>query len=141
MLQDYQDFDRDPLKIPIRGKVYEIPELGAKDGARIRLEQDPKTAKGMTSEELRRIVLGSALKQMIADNVPQPAIGRALMAAITDAERGRTAAELMWNTGGDPKAITETVKTLISETSTSTDEDSTTNSPASTNGTKSPDPS
>jgi hypothetical protein len=142
MLKDYSELEHDRLKIPINGKTYEIPELGAADGAKLQLEQDPKTRTGMTSEELRRLVLGSALDEMLTDNVPRLAISRALMAALADADRGRAAAEMIWNTGADPKAIAQLVKNSTeTSTQTSTGEEPTTPSPVSTSGTKSPDPS
>ncbi|HEY2642314.1 MAG TPA: hypothetical protein VGI56_01055, partial [Galbitalea sp.] len=113
MLKDYKEFDHDLLKLPINGKVYTIPQLGAADAARIQLEQDDPDSLKLTAAELRACVLGSAYDEMLADNVPAPAIGRALLTAMADGLRGRQFAELMWETGADPKAIARKVKKSV----------------------------
>jgi len=128
----FEDYEKvaDPLVLPIAGKKYRIPEVGLKDGLKFNLDAEA-TAKAqeavaaaekagdaeaaakaaeqippqMGDEEFLRMFLGSAYDEMVADNVPGPSALRAAITAMTDFQKGRQMAEIMWATGGDPKAI------------------------------------
>lgn len=108
-MTQFKDFDElaDPLILPIKGKLYTIPPVGAADGIRFNLAADPtvKDASPISDEEFFRIFLGTAYDEMVADNIPGAALIRAAYAALADFQSGRGAAVIMWETGGDPKAI------------------------------------
>ena len=88
-------------------------------------------------EDLQQKMLGDAYDQMIKDDVPFTALRRAGMTAYHDFLYGREAAVAFWNSGGDPKAVAETLPASTGSM-TSTGEATTTKRPASTSGTKSP---
>jgi hypothetical protein len=93
----------EPLTLPIRGKDYVIPPIGVLSIARYEevLADDEKT---MTNAEFYEITLGPAYEQMRADNVAPLYIQRAAYTSLADTQRGRAIAEVMWETGGNPKA-------------------------------------
>jgi len=116
----YEQVARDEfLALPIGGKTYVIPPVGAKDGIRLQVVtdevtdqlEDPQAAvsaaeKVMTNEEFYRIMLSApVLEQMRADNVPEQAIARAVLTAIADHQNGRAVAEIIWKTGGLPERL------------------------------------
>jgi hypothetical protein len=118
----FEDYEKvtDPLILPIRGKEYRIPEVGANDGnayivyaekvaeaveARKTDSDAPFPEPMATDEEYKRMFLGSAYDEMMADNVPDAAIKRAFVTAIADFQRDRATAEIIWKTGADPKAL------------------------------------
>lgn len=97
----------DPLVFTIRGKAYEVPELGYRDMLtiqKIRAGQ-PSELDGMDAAESWRLVMGPAWDAMVADNVPGEAIARAGLATLAFFEAGRDAAEAIWENGIDPKAV------------------------------------
>lgn len=109
-LKPYEDI-YEPLELPIGGKTYVIPPVGAKDGLRFDAASNPSNqdAEHITDEEFYRIFLGAMYDEMIADNVSGTAISRAAMTALADFQRGRAVAEIMWETGGDPTAVEDYV--------------------------------
>jgi hypothetical protein len=139
--QDYTEFI-EPLALPIRGKVYTVPPMSHKDGLRLTpILLGEGVPNGMTDAELLRITLGAAGIEMQADGVPADAIDRAMMTAIAEYKFGRGAAEVMWKTGGDPKAIQALTnraqrRTKVPKQSPSTGEADMTKQPASTSTTK-----
>lgn len=109
----FKDFEEitTPLVLPIAGKTYTIPPIGISDGIHLtgHLSPDSKEAP-MTNDQFRRLVLGTALDEMIADNAPALAVALAAQTALVDFQTGRAAAEIFWETGGDPKGMTAMVE-------------------------------
>lgn len=105
---DYQEF-ADPLRLPICGKTYTIPEPSFVDAITLQGLANggdiPEQLQDATGEKLARFVLGPAYEQMVADNVPNAAFNRAIATAMTDVTRGRFAAWMMWKVGNSPEAI------------------------------------
>ncbi|MBO1739665.1 hypothetical protein [Leifsonia sp. TF02-11] len=108
----FKEFEEivEPLVLPIAGKKYTVPSIGIADGIRLAANIDPKsTEQPLTNDEFRRITLGTALEEMIADNVPSLAVALAAQTALVDYQTGRAAAEIFWETGGDPKGMSRKV--------------------------------
>jgi hypothetical protein len=108
----FKDFSElvEPLVLPINGKQYTIPPVSMVDGIRFNTAADPNAAEGtevILDPEFFEMFLGDTYRQMLADGVPGIAITRAAMTALADFQRGRTVAEVMWETGADPKALSE----------------------------------
>lgn len=104
MFKDYTEV-AEPLKLPINGKTYTIRPVLLDDGVRLMDALNPESETIMPDEEFTRIMLGDALDEMRADFVTPAAINRASLTALADWKSSRGAAEVMWETGGDPKAI------------------------------------
>ena len=109
MFKDYQEL-ADPLVLPINGKKYTISAVGLADGIKLTAALDPESKTPLADDEFNRMLLGTAYNEMLADNVPGPAVIRASLTALADFQKGRETAEIMWETGGDPKALTAWVK-------------------------------
>lgn len=107
--EDYTEFI-EPLELPIRGKLYRVPAMTLDAGLRLKPFLEGKIPEGITDEELARLTLGDTYDVMVADNVPAAAVQRAMLTALAEYESGRTAAEILWRTGGDPKAIESEVR-------------------------------
>jgi hypothetical protein len=106
----------DPLILPIHGKDYTIPPVGMADGIKFAaLLKDGATDTDIDDDGWMRAVLGTAYDVMLEDDVPFPAVARAAAAAMADFTAGRAMAEVMWATGGDPKAVEAYLKTLTPE--------------------------
>ena len=143
--KDYSEV-ADPLILPIGGNEYTIPPVTAQDGIRFQLATSgAEGAEPIGDDEFTRIFLGDTADQMYADNVPAEAIARAAMTAMTDHTRGRQMAEIMWETAGDPKALSDYVVRMApnraarrATRSQSTGAARTTRRRASTSGTKPP---
>jgi hypothetical protein len=102
--RDYEAVAEPRLELPIKGKMYSIPPVGIADG--LKLEGAfGEDAAPMSDEEFRRAVLGSALDEMIADNIPKDAVNRAAMTALADHQQGRAVAEIMWETNAVPERL------------------------------------
>jgi hypothetical protein len=101
---DFTEF-LEPLELSYKGKGYVIPPISAKDGLRYSGVIAPDSTDTMTDEEFKRAFLGPAYDDMMADNVPAAMVTRAAMTALAEYQSGRDTAEIMWATGGDPKAI------------------------------------
>ena len=106
---DYTEFI-DPLELPIRGKTYRIPAMSLETGLRLKPFLSGEVPAGMTDAELAQLTLGDAYDEMTADSVPVDAINRSMLVALAEYQSGRAAAELIWKTGGDPKAIQAEVR-------------------------------
>lgn len=140
-MSKFEDYNKlaDPLKLPINGKMYTIPEVGAADGIKFTTSVGEEDTAALSDEEFFTMFLGPAYAEMVADNVPGPAIIRAAMTALADFQRGRATAEVMWATGGDPKAVEQYLTpNRASRRSTSTGGAKKTPSRASTKVTTSP---
>ena len=105
---DYQEF-ADPLRLPICGKTYTIPEPSFTDAITLQGLASggdiPEHLQDASGEKLARFVLGPVYDGMLADNVPHSAFNRAIATAMTDVTRGRFAAWMMWKVGNSPEAI------------------------------------
>ena len=86
-------------------------------------------------EDLNKELLGPVYDKMVADGVPYEALVMAGQVATHDFLYGRAAAEAYWNSGGDPKAVAETLP-AANVFSQSTGAENTTPTQASTSGTK-----
>lgn len=108
-LKAYEEIAPEPLAFPIGGKLYTVPPVGFQTGLRLTemIQAGPQVQSKETAEDLWRMILGSAYEEMKADDVPGDALARAGFAAITDFQFGRDAAEAVWESGADPKALTE----------------------------------
>lgn len=134
----FDDYEKvaDPLVLPINGKDYTIPAVGMQDGIRLSTQEDPDAAE-IQNDEFRSMLLGAVYEQMVADNVPADAVMRAVTTAYADFTRGRDFAQMVWATGGDPKAVERYLKpNRASRRSTGTASARKTPSRASTNATK-----
>lgn len=143
------------IALPIRGKSYVIPPMGYLDEIRVRASQaairvaqadgtEPDPAAVMSNEDFLHAVLGVALDEMRADNVPSITIISAATVAHTFNLSGRTAAEAQWAAGLDPEELAASLKAAqniltpgTSTTSTSSGSDNGTRSRASTSPTTS----
>lgn len=106
-LKAYEEFAVEPLQFPIGGKVYTLPELPISVGLKLSgaiAGKDEEFAQA-TGTDLWKLVLGPLWDDMLADNVPTAAITRAGLTALADYQYGRERAEMVWETGADPKAI------------------------------------
>jgi len=85
--------------------------------------------------DLTRALLGPLYDEMVADGVPYAALALAGQVATHDFLYGRDAAEALWNSGGDPKAVAESLSgdNIFSR---NTGAANTTKRPASTSGTR-----
>lgn len=162
--EDYTTFI-EPIKIPIHGKEYTLPMVGAKLGVRItivaeqakrrlqiQMSNDQAAAEaeevGLPAPEPEPLpeytmkdatakeLLGDVYEEMVEDDIPLILVELAAQTAYHDFLFGRAAAEAFWNSGGDPKATAEALPALNLFT-TSGVEESTTPIPDSTSGTKS----
>lgn len=108
-LKAYEEIAPEPLAFPIGGKLYTVPPVGFQTGLRLTemIQAGPQVQSKETAEDLWRMILGPAYEEMKADNVPGDALARAGFAALTDFQFGRDAAEAVWESGADPKALTE----------------------------------
>jgi hypothetical protein len=143
--KDYSEVAEPPLTLPINGKEYAIPPVGAGDGLRLNGAFDDDDAEPISNDELYKIVLGPAvITEMLRDNVPGPAVDRAAITALADFREGRAVAEMLWETGTIPErqaaymAAKQAEKNSADSTpSPSSDEADSTQPPASTSSTTS----
>jgi hypothetical protein len=110
-VKDFTEFAVGNLRLPIGGKLYEIPPVTIAVGLLLRRILDPEDVaaidelRGTDEEAGYRRVLGKAYDEMKADGVPWAALDRAYLTAVVDHQRGRLVAETVWEVGHDPKAI------------------------------------
>lgn len=125
-----------PLELPIRGKTYTLPVVSAPNGAKILAALQGKAE--LSDADLRKIVLGPLEKDMTADGVNAHELNRVLWTALADVQSGRAVAEIIWENGVDPKALTEalTPPNRAARRSNPSAAASTTKRPASTSTTK-----
>ncbi len=124
-----------PIALPIRGKVYTLPTLTVAQGLQLRAVLDPDDDETLEDEAFYALLLGDALESMRADGVGPDVIARAAFVALADWQSGRPAAEILWETGVDPKVLTDYVQQL---TATSTAAATTTQKLTRGNGTSTP---
>lgn len=125
-----------PIVLPIRGKTYTLPVLTIAQGLTLRAVLDKDDETTLDDDGFYALLLGDALHEMEADGVGPDVIARAAFVGLADWQSGRPAAEILWETGVDPKVLTAHMKKL--ETATSTDAETTTPSPTPGNGTSTP---
>lgn len=110
----FDDFEAvyEPLVLPINGKQYTIPPVVAAEGIKFTLAASgEEDAPFFSDDDMERMLLGPDLKQQLLDDgASDAAVKRVLLTALADFQGGRTAAEIMWATGGDPKAMAEYVR-------------------------------
>lgn len=125
-----------PIVLPIRGKTYTLPVLTIAQGLQLRAVLDPDDETTLDDDGFYALLLGPALEEMRTDGVGPDVIARAAFVALADWQSGRPAAELLWETGVDPKVLTDYVTTLQNATSTAAA--TTTPSPTPGSGTSTP---
>jgi hypothetical protein len=141
-LSEYQTFATPPLAFPINGKTYALEPLGIAAGLRLAeaITGQDDELNDLKGSALWQLVLGAVWDQMIADGVPLEAATRAGLAALADHQQGRAFAEVIWETGADPKALekylTAKAPNRAARRSRSTAAASTTKRRASTSSTK-----
>lgn len=133
--KEYDEFSAGPMRLPIKGKVYEIPEVGYEAGVMLQ-KVESGDAPDLAPEDQWRLLMGPAFDEMIADKVPSKALERAILACLTDYRLGREIAESVWEAGLDPEAFAP--KGATEQGSTSTGEETKTPTPASMTGMSSP---
>lgn len=103
----FKDFTElvEPLRLPYRGKTYEIPAPGWDVSARILGFLGDSDGESISDDELRDLLLGDVFEEMKADGCPPQFVSRAVLTALADLQAGRATAEIMWETGGLPKEI------------------------------------
>lgn len=116
-LKPYEEFAPEKLAFPIGGKLYVVEPVGYKEGLRLTemIASKPGAEFKETAEDIWRLVLGKAYDAMKKDNVPGDALARAAFAALTDFQFGRDAAETVWESGVDPKALTDAMQRRMEE--------------------------
>lgn len=105
---DYEEF-AEPLRLPVRGKTYTIPEATLSK-ARIMhqfMANPDKIPKDLnTDEKFSRFILTDAVyDELIADDVPVPALTRMVSVVSIDVVQGRVAALAAWKVGRSPEAL------------------------------------
>jgi hypothetical protein len=142
-LSEYTTFATPPLAFPINGKVYTLAPLGIAAGIKLAgaiVDGDPELD-DLKGEALWKLILGTVWDEMITDGVPLEAATRAGLTALADHQEGRAFAEVIWETGADPKALekylTAKAPNRASRRSPSTAKATTTKPRAATSGTTS----
>ena len=139
--QEYEEIT-EPLRLPIKGKLYTIPPVSVKVGLLLNgIAAGTESIEGMPEVDQWRLVLGSALDEMIADDVPKEAVERAALTATADVTAGRVIAERVWEAGIDPNFRAAMITAALEKSLTTlpnTEVESATPSPESMSGTNSP---
>jgi hypothetical protein len=114
-LRPYEEVAPEPLAFPIGGKVYIAPPVGYLTGMRLQDLMSGKISPEEfgTNDQLWQMLLGDVFETMKTDNVPAMAIARAAFAVLTDYKFGRPAAETVWESGLDPKAVAQKVSETL----------------------------
>lgn len=124
-MKPWEEIRPAPLSFPIGGKTYVVPEMPYLDWLTLQAIQAGEIDEVAAEADDWRIVLGSALDEMRAGNVPATAIERAGLAAYVYVNFGQEMAEAVWEAGVDPKEILARVRAnlkreILSTTSPST---------------------
>lgn len=127
--------DRIELQCREGGPVYQLPEVSAELGMQIRLAREgkkvPMDTLGLDDEA--KLILGEELYQrMVADEVPDEMMLRAVIVVLYDWQFGRAEAERVWEAGVDPKALIAKAQATLTRSGGSTPSPSTAGEPAST---------
>lgn len=105
------------LSLPINGKTYKVPPPSARTGLAVQAIMQAAASKadgGRFDEEvladaaerdLYADVLGPAHAQMVADGVDWPTLKHAATTVMVWIIQDEDAAELYWNSGGDPNRL------------------------------------
>lgn len=109
-----RDFDElaNPLVVPIGGKRYTIPPVGARTAQLLRrIAADDQAAIDALTDpaDYYRAILGVAYDEMVADNCPEPAVDRAALAALADFQQGRLGALRAWEAGATVEGMAAVV--------------------------------
>ncbi|KQR97696.1 hypothetical protein ASF93_13285 [Microbacterium sp. Leaf347] len=140
-LREFTDFADGPLAFPYKGKVYTAPAIGIDLGIRLSGILNKGEDADRSFEEMWPDLFGQELlDEMRADGVPILFVTRAAATILADFEYGREYATAMWETGADPKAMVEYLKSKgnrATRRSRSTGGASKTPSPASSKATTS----
>lgn len=140
-MKSWEDVAPEPLSFPIGGKTYTIPELPYTSMLTLQKIRAGESTEFDNAEpdDSWRLVMGSAWDEMVADNVPGEALGRAGLATLAYFEQGIETAEAIWESGVDPKALAAAILSRSAPNQpSSTDEENAIPSPASSTGTSSP---
>lgn len=126
-LKAYEEFAQEPLTFPIAGKNYVTPPLGFTDGILLQriIAGEDDSLTDAPAEDGWKLILGSAFDEMVADKVPMEAVARAGFAAMTDFQFGREQAEMVWESGIDPKALAASIRAASQRVTDSTQSPST----------------
>lgn len=106
-LREFTDFAAGPLIFPYKGRTYTAPEVSIAMGLRLNGILNEGESPDLSTAELWPELLGSMWDEMMADNVPMVFASRAAATVMADFQYGREYATVMWETGGDPKALAE----------------------------------
>ena len=106
-LREFTEFSDGPLVFPYKGAKYVAPEISVELGLRLNGITNHGQETELESVELFKLVLGDVWDQMAEDGVPLAFATRAGMTMVADFQYGRLYAEATWETGADPKAMTE----------------------------------
>jgi hypothetical protein len=139
-VKSWEDVAPEPLEFPIGGKRYRVPDLDYRAMLTMQKIRAGESTEydNAPAEVTWRLVMGSAWDEMIADNVPAEAIGRAGLATLAYFEQGIETAEAIWESGVDPKALAAAILSRSGQSQpSSTAEATETPSPASSSGTSS----
>lgn len=140
-MKDFTEFAVGPLRLPYKGKLYEIPPVDIATGLLLRRAVEGQDAKaleelaGTDDEAGYRRILGAAYQQMKDDGCPFDLLDRAYLTAVTDHQRGRIIAETVWEVGHDPKAIQALISAGVRIATSGVEEANSTVTPESGNGT------
>jgi hypothetical protein len=106
-LSAYEEFAKEPLVFPYRGKEYVLPPVNIPNGRLLGkiLEGKDKKLNQIRGEELWKIVLGGLWEKFLEDDVPLDFAVRCGLTALADIQYGREYAEVTWKVGADPKAL------------------------------------
>lgn len=134
------------VRLPYKGREYEIPPVSAQLGVWLRLEQTKEghgttPLASMSAAQQAELILGDAYQAMLDGAVPEQMLTRAVQVAIADWQGGRAVAEHIWENGLPPEAVaavTAAIESEASETSTSTASANETPQPACSPTTTSP---
>lgn len=101
----WEAFAAGPLRLPINGKTYAVPQMSAKVGIELAAGKI-SVPKGKSALESYRPLLTSVIfDRMLADGVTPQAIQRAALTVYNDYLLGREAAEAFWKLGSIPEAL------------------------------------
>lgn len=118
-MKAWEEVAEEPLSFPIGGKTYVIPELGYQAMLTIQKVRAglPSDLDDVSAENSWRLVMGPAWDEMVKDDVSAEAIARAGLATLAYFEQGRAIAEMIWEYGIDPKALTEGIRVRAEQNS------------------------
>lgn len=109
-MREFTEFYDGGLVFPYGGKEYAAPEITIEMGMRLNGITNEGQESGLSSVELVKDLLGPVYDEMVADRVPLAFLNRVFAAIVADFQYGREYANVLWETGGDPKAMAEYMK-------------------------------